>query len=136
VAADPEDTAARRNLQIAATRLRDLPPPQEQQRQQSPQNQSQQGGQQQPSQADDSEGEPRQGPKPQDAGKPSQDEKEASPAPSAQGSNAPDDKAQAKGQTDGSGEDARKGDLPEDVTRALAALRRGMGKPEQVEPDW
>jgi len=146
VAADPQDAAARRNLQIAATRLRDLPPPQgRQQRQQNSQDQSQQGNQQSPSQPQS----------PQDAGQPSKGDDKAAPAPSEKGGSngAPGTEAKAQGDDRGNGnakggEEAKKGELPEDITRALAALRRkeaavmreamrrGMGTPEAVEPDW
>jgi len=152
VAADPEDAAARRNLQIAATRLADLPPPQ--QKPQSQPDTSQKGAQQNPSQSAPSQADNRQGPNPQDAGKPSEGGKDASRAPSGKGAGQSDgkaggkDEAKADEKADGNGAAAREGELPEDVTRALAALRRkeaavmrealrrGMGEPEQVEPDW
>jgi tetratricopeptide (TPR) repeat protein len=148
IAADPDDPAARRNLQIAATRLRDLPPPQKQQQpQQSARSQPQQGARRNasPSQAKPQEGKP-----PRNAGKPAQQDQGATPAPSEQGANAgpPKGEGQEQEKSDANGEAAKKGELPEDVTRALAALRRqeaavmrealrrGMGEPEQVEPDW
>jgi len=144
VAADPDGAAARKNLQIAATRLADLPPPQGEQ-QKNPSDQSKQGSQQQASQSSPSQGDPQQGQQPQDAGKPSRENEGADPAKG---------EAQAQGDkpsdepSDKNGEAAGKGKLPEDVTRALAALRRkeaavmrealrrGMGEPEAVEPDW
>jgi tetratricopeptide (TPR) repeat protein len=169
VAADPTDPAARRNLQIAATRLRDLPPPQSQPQPQPKQQQnrpdpSQQGGQQSPSQGNTGQ----QAQPQQDAGKPSQGDQKATPAPPEKGgkSGAPQDEANAEANAqahaqahahdqDRPGRDASvggaqadKGEVPEDVARALAALRRkeaavmrealrrGMGKPEAVEPDW
>jgi len=134
VAADPDDAAARRNLQIAATRLANLPPPRQQQQQSRPDKSQQQ----QSAQASSPQNGNRQGKKPQDAAnKSSQDDQGAKPS------------AKPSGEaSDKDGEAAGKGNLPEDVTRALAALRRkeaavmrealrrGMGEPEAVEPDW
>jgi Ca-activated chloride channel homolog len=149
IAADPDDPAARRNLQIAATRLRDLPPPRQQPQQQSAKNGPQQG-KQNSAQSSPSPSSPQRGQQPQQAGKPSQDDQGATPAPSPQGADTgpPKDEGQGRAKADGKDGDARRGELPEDVTRALAALRRkesavmrealrrGMGQPEQVEPDW
>jgi len=148
IAADPGDAAARRNLQIAATRLADLPPPQEQPKpQQGAQSPPQQGGQQN---ASPSQSNPRQGQPPQNAGKPAQADQGATPAPSQQGAGTgpPKEEGNDRATSETNGETARKGALPEDVTRALAALRRreaavmrealrrGMGEAEPVEPDW
>lgn len=158
IAADPTDPAARRNLQIAATRLRDLPPPQGQPQQprQNPQDKAQQGNPPSPSQpAQPQSGASQPQPSPQDAGQPSKGGDKAAPAPSEKGGNGgePTDAAKARGddRANGNGkgsEDAKRGALPDDITRALAALRRkeaavmrealrrGMGPPEVVEPDW
>jgi Ca-activated chloride channel homolog len=159
VAADPQDAAARRNLQIAATRLARLPPPQPQpqsQQQQNQPDQSKPGGQQRPAQASNSQGGASQAQPPQDNGQPSQDDQKATPAPSEKGGSGGEPQTEAKaedqdhanGNAEGTGDEARKGELPEDVARALAALRRkeegvmreamrrAMGPPEAVEPDW